>query len=375
MNKMKVMTIVGTRPEIIRLSEVIKACDRYFDHVLVHTGQNWDYTLNEIFFEELELREPDYYLGAVGDHLGETMGNIIAKSYEVLAKEKPDALLILGDTNSALSAISAKRLKVPIFHMEAGNRCFDQNVPEEINRRIVDHISDINLPYTEHSRRYLLSEGIRKEHIFVTGSPMTEVLHKNMEKIQDSNVLSELNLEPEKYILVSAHREENIDNEQNFFSLMNALNHIAELYQLPIIYSTHPRSWKKIEERKFKFNPLIRQLKPFGFFDYNKLQLNSFCTLSDSGTLSEEAAILGFPAVLIRTSTERPEVLDKGTMVIGGITEKDIVQAVELSRAMWNNKEQRNLAPDYLDENVSVKVVKIIQSYAKIVDKVVWSKS
>lgn len=374
MNKMKVMTIVGTRPEIIRLSEVIKACDRYFDHVLVHTGQNWDYTLNEIFFEELELREPDYYLGAVGDHLGETMGNIIAKSYEVLAKEKPDALLILGDTNSALSAISAKRLKVPIFHMEAGNRCFDQNVPEEINRRIVDHISDINLPYTEHSRRYLLSEGIRKEHIFVTGSPMTEVLHKNMDKIQSSNVLSELNLEPEKYILVSAHREENIDNEQNFFSLMNALNHIAERYRLPIIYSTHPRSWKKIEEREFEFNPLIRQLKPFGFFDYNKLQLNSFCTLSDSGTLSEESAILCFPAVLIRTSTERPEVLDKGTMVIGGITERDIVQAVELSRAMWNNKEQRNLAPDYLDENVSVKVVKIIQSYAKIVDKVVWGK-
>ena len=374
MNKMKVMTIVGTRPEIIRLSEVIKACDRYFDHVLVHTGQNWDYTLNEIFFEELELREPDYYLGAVGDHLGETMGNIIAKSYEVLAKETPDALLILGDTNSALSAISAKRLKVPIFHMEAGNRCFDQNVPEEINRRIVDHISDINLPYTEHSRRYLLSEGIRKEHIFVTGSPMTEVLHKNMEKIQDSNVLNELNLEPRKYILVSAHREENIDNEQNFFSLMNALNHIAELYQLPIIYSTHPRSWKKIEERKFKFNPLIRQLKPFGFFDYNKLQLNAFCTLSDSGTLSEESAILGFPAVLIRTSTERPEVLDKGTMVIGGITERDIVQAVELSRAMWNNKEQRNLAPDYLDENVSVKVVKIIQSYSKLVNKIVWGK-
>ena len=372
MSKMKVMTIVGTRPEIIRLSEVIKACDRYFDHVLVHTGQNWDYTLNEIFFEELELREPDYYLGAVGDHLGETMGNIIAKSYEVLAKEKPNALLILGDTNSALSAISAKRLKVPIFHMEAGNRCFDQNVPEEINRRIVDHISDINLPYTEHSRRYLLSEGIRKEHIFVTGSPMTEVLHKNMEKIQGSNVLSELNLEPRKYILVSAHREENIDNEKNFFSLMNALNHIAERYQLPIIYSTHPRSWKKIEERKFKFNPLIRQLKPFGFFDYNKLQLNAFCTLSDSGTLSEESAILGFPAVLIRTSTERPEVLDKGTIVIGGITEKDIVQAVELSRAMWNNKEQRNLAPDYLDENVSVKVVKIIQSYTKVINNVVW---
>lgn len=374
MEKMKVMTIVGTRPEIIRLSEVIKACDKYFNHILVHTGQNWDYTLNQVFFEEFQLREPDYYLDAAGEHLGETMGNIIAKSYEVLRKEKPDALLILGDTNSALSAISAKRLKVPIFHMEAGNRCFDQNVPEEINRKIVDHISDINLPYTEHSRRYLLSEGIRKEHIFVTGSPMTEVLHKNMDKIKNSKVLEELELEKEKYILVSAHREENIDNEENFFSLMNALNNIAETYKLPIIYSTHPRSWKKIEERGFKFHPLIRQLKPFGFFDYNKLQLNSFCVLSDSGTLSEESAILGFPGVLIRTSTERPEVLDKGTVIIGGITEKDIVQAVELSRAMWENKEETVIANDYVDENVSVKVVKIIQSYGKIVDKVVWGK-
>ena len=374
MEKMKVMTIVGTRPEIIRLSEVIKACDRYFNHILVHTGQNWDYTLNEVFFKELELREPDYYLDSVGKNLGETMGNIIAKSYEVLQKEKPDALLILGDTNSALSAISAKRLKVPIFHMEAGNRCFDQNVPEEINRKIVDHISDINLPYTEHSRRYLLSEGIRKEHIFVTGSPMTEVLHKNIDKIENSKVLEELELEKEKYILVSAHREENIDNEKNFFSLMNALNNIAETYQLPVIYSTHPRSWKKIEEREFKFHPLIRQLKPFGFFDYNKLQLNSFCVLSDSGTLSEESAILGFPGVLIRTSTERPEVLDKGTVVIGGITEKDIVQAVELSRAMWENKEEAVIANDYMDENVSVKVVKIVQSYGKIVNKVIWGK-
>lgn len=374
MEKMKVMTIVGTRPEIIRLSEVIKACDKYFNHILVHTGQNWDYTLNQVFFEEFQLREPDYYLDAAGEHLGETMGNIIAKSYEVLGKEKPDALLILGDTNSALSAISAKRLKVPIFHMEAGNRCFDQNVPEEINRKIVDHISDINLPYTEHSRRYLLSEGIRKEHIFVTGSPMTEVLHKNMDKIENSKVLEELELEKEKYILVSAHREENIDNEKNFFSLMNALNNIAETYKLPIIYSTHPRSWKKIEERGFKFHPLIRQLKPFGFFDYNKLQLNSFCVLSDSGTVSEESAILGFPGVLIRTSTERPEVLDKGTVVIGGIIEKDIVQAVELSRAMWENKEETVIANDYVDENVSVKVVKIIQSYGKIVEKVVWGK-
>lgn len=374
MDKLKVMTVIGTRPEIIRLSEVIKACDKYFNHILVHTGQNWDYTLNQVFFEDLGLREPDYYLDAVGSNLGETMGNIIARSYEVISKEKPDALLILGDTNSALSAISAKRLKVPIFHMEAGNRCFDQNVPEEINRKIVDHISDINLPYTEHSRRYLLSEGIRKEHIFVTGSPMTEVLHKNMEKIQQSQVLNELGLEPGKYMLVSAHREENIDNEKNFFSLMNALNHIAERYQMPLVYSTHPRSWKRIEERGFKFHPLIRQLKPFGFLDYNKLQLNSFCVLSDSGTLSEESAILGFPAVLIRTSTERPEVIDKGTMVIGGITELDIEQAVELCRAMWENKEKTLLASDYKDGNVSVKVVKLIQSYAKIVNKVVWGK-
>jgi len=374
MEKLKVMTVVGTRPEIIRLSEVIKACDRYFNHILVHTGQNWDYTLNQIFFEELGIRQPDYYLNAAGKHLGETIGNIIARSYEVMLKEKPDALLILGDTNSALCAIPAKRLKIPIFHMEAGNRCFDQNVPEEINRKIVDHISDINLPYTEHSRRYLLAEGIRKEYIFVTGSPMTEVLRKNLEKIHQSKVLEELQLQPEKYILVSAHREENIDNEKNFFSLMNALNAIAERYQLPIVYSTHPRSWKMIEKRGFKFHPLIRQLRPFGFFDYNKLQLNSFCVLSDSGTLSEESAILGFPAVLIRTSTERPEVLDKGTIVIGGITEKDIVQAVELSRAMWENKEKTAMANDYVDENVSVKVVKIIQSYAKIVDKFVWGK-
>ncbi|CAH2713881.1 UDP-2,3-diacetamido-2,3-dideoxy-D-glucuronate 2-epimerase [Neobacillus rhizosphaerae] len=374
MGKMKVMTIVGTRPEIIRLSEVIKACDRYFNHQLVHTGQNWDYTLNDIFFEELGLRQPDHFLGVVGEDLGETMGNIIAGSYKILKKEQPDALLILGDTNSCLSAVAAKRLKIPIFHMEAGNRCFDQNVPEEINRKIVDHVSDINLAYTEHSRRYLLSEGIRKEHVFVTGSPMTEVLHKNMEKIEISHVLAELGLEAGKYILVSAHREENIDDEKNFFSLMNAINNIAETYQLPIIYSTHPRSWKKIEERGFKFHKLIQQLKPFGFFDYNKLQLNSFCTLSDSGTLSEESAILGFPGVLIRTSTERPEVLDKGTVVVGGITEEDIVQAVELSRAMWENQEKTVLATDYQDSNVSIKVVKIVQSYTKTINKFVWNK-
>jgi len=374
-DKLKLMTIIGTRPEIIRLSEIIKACDKYFNHRLVHTGQNWDYTLNEIFFRDLELREPDFYLNAAGEHLGSTIGNIIRKSYEIILQEKPDALLILGDTNSALSAIAAKRLKVPIFHMEAGNRCFDQNVPEEINRKIVDHISDINLPYTEHSRRYLLSEGIRKDHIFVTGSPMTEVLHKHMERIENSNVLDELGLEKEKYFLVSAHREENIDSDERFNALMGAVNKIAETYRMPVIYSVHPRSRRKIEERGFRFNPLVRQLKPFGFFEYNKLQLNAFCTLSDSGTLSEESSILGFPAVLIRTSTERPEVLDKGTVIIGGINERDILQAVELSRAMRVNNEVTAIADDYMDVNVSAKVVKIIQSYTKIVDRVIWGKT
>ena len=374
MEKLKVMTIVGTRPEIIRLSACIKACDRYFNHVLVHTGQNWDYTLNQVFFDDLGLRAPDYYLDSVGAYLGETMGNILAKSYDVIQKEKPDALLILGDTNSALSAIAAKRLKVPIFHMEAGNRCFDQNVPEEINRKIVDHIADINLPYTEHSRRYLLSEGFRKEHIFVTGSPMREVLQEHMTKIDASDVLTKLNLELNKYIVVSAHREENIDNEHNFLSLMTAINTVAERYQMPIIYSTHPRSKKIIEYRNFTFHPLVRTLQPFGFIDYNKLQKNSFCVISDSGTLSEESAILGFAGILLRTSTERPEVLDKGTVIIGGITAKDVEQSIELAKAIQENKERTILVPDYVDENVSVKVVKIIQSYAKIIDKFVWSK-
>lgn len=374
MGKLKVMTIVGTRPEIIRLSEVIKACDRYFEHILVHTGQNWDYTLNEIFFEELALRKPDHFLGVVGSDLGETMGNIISASYKILLEEKPDALLVLGDTNSCLSVIAAKRLKIPIFHMEAGNRCFDQNVPEEINRKIVDHVADINLPYTEHSRRYLLSEGIRKEHIFVTGSPMTEVLTKNLESIESSQVLEDQNLKAGKYILVSAHREENMDHEENFLGLMNAINKMAETYQLPVIYSIHPRSWKRIEERGFHFHSLVRQLKPFGFIDYNKLQKNAFIVLSDSGTLSEEAAILGFPGVLIRTSTERPEVLDKGTIVIGGIIEKEIIHAVDLSRSMWEKEEKTCLANDYHDENVSVKIVKIIQSYTGIINKVIWRK-
>ncbi len=374
MNRLKVMTIVGTRPEIIRLSEVIKACRKYFNHVLVHTGQNWDYTLNKVFFKELELEKPEYFLDAAGNDLGETLGNIISASFKVLKQEVPDALLILGDTNSALSAISAKRLKIPVFHMEAGNRCFDENVPEEINRRIVDHISDINLPYTEHSRRYLLNEGIRKDHIFVTGSPMPEVIYKNLEKINNSLILSRLGLEKDKYILVSAHREENVDIDKNLFLLVEALNTVAKTYKMPIIYSTHPRSFKRIKEKNIEFNPLISQLKPFGFFDYNKLQQNAFCVLSDSGTLSEESAILGFPAVLIRTSTERPEVLDKGSIILGGIKPEDIVQAINLCRAIKENHEEVVLVADYQDKNVSLKVVKIIQSYTKMINKSVWNK-
>jgi len=374
MKTLKVMTILGTRPEIIRLSAVIRKCDQYFNHILVHTGQNWDYTLNQVFFEDLGLRAPDYYLDSVGKNLGETIGNIIAKSYEVIQKEKPDALLVLGDTNSALSAISAKRLKVPIFHMEAGNRCWDWNVSEMINRKIVDHISDINLPYTEHSRRYLLSEGLDGKTIFVTGSPMREVLDSHREGIQKSDVLQRLNLEKNRYILVSAHREENIDNEEHFMSLMTAINDMAELYKMPVIYSTHPRSRKFIEQRNFQFHPLVQSLKPFGFLDYNKLQMNAYCVLSDSGTLSEESAMLNFAGVLIRTSTERPEVLDKGTVVIGGITTKDISQALEMAVSMRDNQEKTEMPDDYHDTNVSVKVVKLIQSYAKIVNETVWGK-
>lgn len=374
MKKLKVMTILGTRPEIIRLSETMKACDKYFDHVLVHTGQNFDPKLNTIFFKELGLKEPDYYLDCVGKDLGETMGNILAKSYDVLLKEKPDAVLVLGDTNSALSAICAKRLKTPIFHMEAGNRCWDWNVSEMINRKIVDAISDINLPYTENSRRYLLSEGIDGKTIFVTGSPMTEVLHKYMDEINKSTVLKKLGLKKGKYILVSAHREENIDIEENFMSLMKAINEIAEKYQMPVIYSTHPRSRKFIEKRKFKFHPLVQSLEPFGFFDYNKLQMNSYCVLSDSGTLSEESAILKFPGILIRTSTERPEALDAGSVIIGGITTETITQAIELATSMVDNKEPMGMSRDYQDENVSIKVVKLIQSYTDIVNRTVWLK-
>ncbi|NKF08505.1 UDP-N-acetylglucosamine 2-epimerase (non-hydrolyzing) [Clostridium gasigenes] len=374
MKKLKVMTIVGTRPEIIRLAETIKKCDEYFEHILVHTGQNWDYTLNDVFFKELELREPDHFLGVVGDDLGSTMGNIIAKSYKILVKEKPEALVILGDTNSCLAAISAKRLKIPVFHMEAGNRCFDQNVPEEINRRIVDCTSDVNLAYTEHARRYLLSEGMRKEYTFVTGSPLPEVFHKYMDKIDESNVLDTLGLQKGKYILVSAHREENIDNDENFISLTNALNEIAEEYNMPIIYSTHPRSWKRIESMKIKFHENIKQLKPFGFYDYNKLQKDSFCVLSDSGSLAEESNIMEFPGVSIRTSTERPEAIDKGSVILGGITSDTIIQAMELITRQKQLGEETVKVQDYTDINVAMKVVNIIQGYTGVINNFIWRK-
>lgn len=371
-DKLKVMTIIGTRPEIIRLSEVIRACDKYFNHILVHTGQNYDYTLNEIFFKDLELRAPDYYLNAVGSDLGETIGNIIAKSYKLLLQENPDALLVLGDTNSALCAIPAKRLKIPIFHMEAGNRCFDQNVPEEINRKIVDHIADINLPYTEHSRRYLLSEGFRKEHIFVTGSPMAEVIARNKAKIEASKALEEYGVEKKKYFVLSMHREENIDIEYKFKELVKALNNLAETYGLPIIFSTHPRTWKRLEIDQVALNPFIRNVKPLGFTDYCRLQCDASCIISDSGTLSEESSILRFPAVLLRNSTERPEVLDKGTIVIGGYTEESLLQSVALAINSFDGEDHR--PKDYCDTNVSSKVVKIIQSYTPIINQVVWNK-
>ena len=375
MSKLKLMTIVGTRPEIIRLSEVIKKCDKYFDQTLVHTGQNWDYTLNKIFFEDLDLRSPDIYLNSVGDDLGETIGNIISQSYKIISEKKPDALLVLGDTNSTLSAICAKRLKVPIFHMEAGNRCFDENLPEETNRRIVDHIADVNMCYSEHARRYLNAEGTAKERTFVTGSPMAEVLSANLEKIKNSKILDTLALEKGKYILLSAHREENIDDEQNFMALMNAVNAMAETYKIPIIYSTHPRSANIINKRGFKFHPLVKNLKPFGFSDYNHLQLNSFCVVSDSGTLPEESAYFrSFPAVCIRTSTERPEALDKGVFILGSITTEQVLSAVDTAVEMQKNGDTALPVPNYTDENVSTKVVKLIQSYTGIVNKMVWRK-
>lgn len=372
--KLKLMTIVGTRPEIIKMSAIMKKCDEYFDHIIVHTGQNYDYTLNQIFFEELGVREPDYYLNVVGDNLGQTMGNVLAKSYELMCEVKPDAIIVLGDTNSCLCVISAKRLKIPVFHMEAGNRCFDENLPEEVNRRIVDVTSDVNLCYTEHARRYLNAAGVPRERTYVVGSPMAEVLSSVSDKINESNVLEELGLEKNKYILLSAHREENIDNEKNFFSLMNAVNAMAEIYNMPIIYSTHPRSRKFIEKRNFEFHPLVRTLKPFGFYDYNCLQKNAFCVVSDSGTIPEEASYFKFPAVSIRTSTERPEAMDKGIFVIGSITTEQVLQAVELATAMDNNADLGLTVPDYADENVSVKVVKLIQSYTSIVNRMVWRK-
>lgn len=371
-DKLRLMTIIGTRPEIIKLSEIIKKADNFFNQILVHTGQNYDYQLNEIFFNNLGIRKPDVYLDVVGNNLGETLGNVLSKSYEAILKFKPDAILILGDTNSALSAISAKRLKVPIFHLEAGNRCFDENLPEEINRKIVDHISDVNLAYSEHARRYLNSEGVKVQQTYVVGSPMREVLEEHKYSIEASRVLSEMNLERNGYFLLSAHREENIDNKNNFFSLMESINHISELYNLPIIYSVHPRSRKYISERQFRFHTNVRESKPFGFFDYIKLQQNAKCVISDSGTLAEESSILHFPAVSIRTSTERPEALDKGSFVIGGITKEEICQAIEI--AVNLSKEKIDPVPDYADKNVSLKVIKIIQSYVGIVNRMTWRK-
>ena len=374
MNKLKLMTIVGTRPEIIKMSAIIKKCDKYFDHVLVHTGQNYDYTLNEVFFKELGLREPEYYLGVVGDNLGQTMGNVIAKSYEIMQQVKPDAIIVLGDTNSCLSVISAKRLKIPVFHMEAGNRCKDENLPEEVIRRIVDVTSDINLCYSEHARRYILDSGVKPENTYVVGSPMAEVLKENLDNINKSDVLQRLGLKEREYILLSAHREENIDIEANFFSLMNAVNAMAETYDMPILYSCHPRSQKFIDQRKFKFDKRVIQSAPLGFFDYNKLQQNAFCVVSDSGTIPEECAFFKFPAVSIRTSTERPEAMDKGVFTIGSITSKQVLQAVDLAVSMYKNGDFGIDVPAYVDDNVSVKVAKIIQSYVGIVNKMIWRK-
>ncbi|WP_078786962.1 non-hydrolyzing UDP-N-acetylglucosamine 2-epimerase [Eubacterium ruminantium] len=375
MNKLKLMTIIGTRPEIIKMSEIIKKSDKYFNQVIVHTGQNYDYELNKVFFDNLEIREPDYYLGVVGDNLGQTMGNIISKSYDLMVKVKPDAIIVLGDTNSCLCVISAKRLKIPIFHMEAGNRCKDENLPEEVIRRIVDVTSDINLCYSEHARRYILDSGVKPEYTFVVGSPMAEVLDIYKKSIQNSTVLEDLGLISGRYILLSAHREENIDIESNFFSLMNAVNAMAEKYDMPILYSCHPRSKKYIDERNFKFDKRVIQHKPLGFFDYNKLQQNAFCVVSDSGTVPEEGAYFKFPAVSIRTSTERPEAMDKGVFTIGSITTELVLQAVDLAVSMHANGDDAIDVPAYCDKNVSTKVVKIIQSYTGIINKMVWRKN
>lgn len=372
---MKLMTIVGTRPELIRLSETIKKADKYFDHIFVHTGQNYDYNLNDVFYKDLNIRKPDYYLDVVGQNLGQTIGGIVSKSFDLMCKERPDALLILGDTNSALSAISAKRLKIPVFHMEAGNRCFDENLPEEINRRIVDHISDVHLPYTEHARRYLLAEGIHGQYIFVTGSPMAEVINVNKAKIQESLVLEQLELIENQYIVLSAHREENIDDPAVFKNLMASVNALAENYKIPLIYSVHPRSAKFIKERDFKFHTLVREMPPFNFTDYSKLMKHAFCVVSDSGTISEEAAINRFPAVSIRTSTERPEALDKGAIIIGGINTESVLQSVTLAVAMYKNGDLPEHVQDYESDCVSGKVIKLIQSYTPIINRDIWRKS
>ncbi len=378
--KLKLLIIVGTRPEIIRLAAVIKKCRKYFDCLLAHTGQNYDYNLNGVFFHDLELEDPDIYMEAVGKDLGETMGNIIAKSYQIMSEIKPDAVLVLGDTNSCLSVIGAKRLHIPIFHMEAGNRCKDECLPEETNRRIVDIISDVNMAYSEHARRYLADCGLPKERTYVTGSPMAEVLQNNLSKIEASNIHERLGLEKGKYILLSAHREENIDTEKNFLSLFNAINIIAEKYNMPILYSCHPRSKKRIEQTGFRLDSRVIQHEPLGFHDYNCLQMNAFAVISDSGTLPEESSFFTsigkpFPAVCIRTSTERPEALDKACFVLAGIEDNGLVQAVELAVEMNKEKDLGIPVPDYVDENVSDKVVKIIQSYTGIVNRMVWRKN
>ena len=377
--KLKLLIIVGTRPEIIRLAAVINKCREYFDCILAHTGQNYDYNLNGVFFKDLKLRDPEVYMDAVGDDLGATVGNIINCSYKLMNEIKPDALLILGDTNSCLSAIAAKRLHIPIFHMEAGNRCKDECLPEETNRRIVDIISDVNMAYSEHARRYLAECGLPKERTYVTGSPMAEVLHQNLEEIKQSDILGRLNLEPKKYILLSAHREENIDTEKNFLSLFTAINKLAEKYDMPILYSCHPRSKKRLEQSGFKLDKRVIQHEPLGFHDYNKLQMNAFCVVSDSGTLPEESSFFTsvgnpFPAVCIRTSTERPEALDKACFILAGIDEKSLLQAVTTAIDMNENGDIGTPVPNYTDENVSTKVVKLIQSYTGVVDKMVWRK-
>lgn len=377
--KLKLLIIVGTRPEIIRLAAVINKCREYFDCILAHTGQNYDYNLNGVFFKDLKLKDPEVYMDAVGDDLGATVGNIINCSYKLMNEIKPDALLILGDTNSCLSAIAAKRLHIPIFHMEAGNRCKDECLPEETNRRIVDIISDVNMAYSEHARRYLAECGLPKERTYVTGSPMAEVLHQNLEEIKQSDILNKLNLEPKKYILLSAHREENIDTEKNFLSLFTAINRLAEKYDMPILYSCHPRSKKRLEQSGFKLDKRVIQHEPLGFHDYNKLQMNAFCVVSDSGTLPEESSFFTsvgnpFPAVCIRTSTERPEALDKACFILAGIDEKSLLQAVTTAIDMNENGDIGTPVPNYTDENVSTKVVKLIQSYTGVVNKMVWRK-